>query len=104
MTVSLACAKVGTCCMRRRGSRPSAMARALASARSRAMARVTTGQEPRPRLVFVPLGEMACAQVLDRPPDLRGVTSRLSPRPPYPSPYRPGTLTVLTKVAQRRTE
>ena len=52
----------------------------------------------------MPLGETACAQVLDRPPDLRGVTSRLSPRPPYPSSYRPGTLTVLTKVAGRRTE
>ena len=42
-TVSLAFSKVGTRCMRRRGSRPSAMARALASAFSRAMARVTTG-------------------------------------------------------------
>jgi len=62
------------------------------------------GVEPRPRLVLAPLGEMACAQVLEKPPDLRGVTSRLRPCPPYPSPYRPGTLTVLTKVAHRRTE
>ena len=53
---------------------------------------------------MAPLGEMACAQVLEKPPDLRGVTIRLSPCPPYPSPYRPGTLTVLTKVAHRRTE
>ena len=73
----------------------SAMAHALASARSRAMARVTTGKEPRPRLVFVPLEETACAQVLDRPPDLRGVTSKLGPRPTYPSPPRHTTINVL---------
>ena len=49
-------------------------------------------------------GPTVCAQVLERPPDLRGVTRRLSPRPPYPAAYQPGTLTVLTKGAERRTE
>ena len=43
MTVSHTSAKVGAEDAERRGSRPSAMARAFSSARSRAIARVTTG-------------------------------------------------------------
>ena len=53
----------------------------------------------------MPLGETACAQVLERPPDLRGVTQQAQPVPAVPRPRTGrGTLTVLTKVAQRRTE
>ena len=82
MTVSHAWAKVGTRRVRRRGSRPSATARALSSAFSRAAARVTTGYAPRPMLVVLPLGRMACAHDLESPPWAAGLTRRLKPWPP----------------------
>ena len=75
MTVSHAWAKVGTRRTRRGGSRPSATARAISSALSRAASRVKIGYAPSPMLVVLPPGRMAWVHDLDRPPQavcLRG--------------------------------
>ena len=53
-------------------------------------------------MAALPSRRILCAQVLEKPPWVAGLTGRLRPCPPRPSPYRPGTLTVLTKVAESR--
>ena len=43
-----------------------------------------------------------CDHAFENPPPRLGFTSRLSPKPPRPSPYRPGRLTVRTNEAASR--
>ena len=52
-------------------------------------------------LVTRPWRRTRWLHVLDRRPFDLGLTNRLSPYPPRPSPYRPGWLTVRTNAADR---
>ena len=53
-------------------------------------------------LCDLPSIRILCAHVLESLSVVVGFTSSESPYPPRPSPYRPGTVTVFTKVADSR--
>ena len=86
ITLSAASEKVGISAAMTRGSRPWFVARRLASAFSRASARVTIGKAPKPILTCLPVKRIFWDHDLENPPRARGLTSRLSPLPPGPSP------------------
>ena len=81
---------------------PWRVARRFSRAALRASASVTTGNEPSPMLTGLPLMRSRWLQVRECPPSFIGLTSSESPWLPRPSPYRPGLVTVLTKVAESR--
>ena len=84
---------------RPRGLRPSSTACLFSfKEHARARARETTGQEPRPMLCDLPSIRILCAHVLESLSAMVGFTSSESPYPPRPSPYRPGTVTVFTRI------
>ena len=88
-TVSDASLKVGIPASRlrsARGSVPSATSRALSMDIRRAFARVTSGYAPSPTLKGTPLIRKRCENVLDYPPADNGLTNRINPYPPRPSP------------------
>ena len=53
-------------------------------------------------LCDLPSIRILCAHVFESLPVVVGFTSSESPRPPRPSPYRPGAVTVFTNVAENR--
>ena len=65
-------------------------------ARCRAIARVTYGQVPSPRLVGLPSILILCTQFFRVLPLLRALTTRARPCPPCPSPNFPGVFTLST--------
>ena len=86
MTWSKASSTVGTAGGGFRMSSPPSTRLALSRTLDLAMARVTAGNEPSPSVVSFPPILKRCDQVLDHRPLAVFLTSRLSPRPPRPSP------------------